>query len=493
MKKYLLIFSILLLPLKLMAMSIDGDDNDWISASELTVISTNSVIVKSTDSLNEWIWKDKTGDQSKTGKPDLTEFRVKSNGTNLYFLAKFENLKLGTTDYVTPMLQIAISYADEGSYMFMDFNDVRNEEVSKDAYWENLWSLYQPTPSTKTVYTNNSDIRWYKTLSAGTIQKGWEGELAIYRVIASSTGFFEAGIPFSDIGSADAYKSRTVNFTVALFENAGATGGTLGNGTSDGIIDCVSLKSTVEEKSDDGDDIVIDTYMGIRFDGSGKIASNTAPSKITRANIKIDGKTENNDVVVVDRTPVFSWSFEDDDSSDIQKAVNIEITDTNNTTIADFTELVEEDVFRVNYPASLSELQPEKTYYLRIRVMDSIGTYSGWSDTVAFKTVQPAIDIDEGKIDLKIDWNNPFYGGEITKIRYNIPGEIDEEIFLGIYTVSGRLVRVLIDGEIKLSGVIHTEYWNGKDDTGSAVGSGTYIVHLRAGDVYKTVKVCFIK
>lgn len=493
MKKYLLIFSILLLPLKLMAMSIDGDDNDWISASELTAISTNSVIVKSTDSLNEWIWKDKTGDISTTGKPDLTEFRIKSDGANLYFLARYENLKLGATDYVTPMLQIAISYADEGIDAFMNKSTARTEKVANNAKWEYLLSMYQPEAfesSSSTGYVSNSGdgIARYEQLV-----RDRQGEFAVYRNTTTNTGFMEAGILFSKIGGSSKYSGEVINFTVAVFENkcAAVTGNTddLGNGTSAGIIDCISIKDTTEEKSDS----IINTYMGIRFDGSGKIASNTAPFKIAKANIKIDGKTENNDVVVVDRTPVFSWSFEDNDSSDIQKAVNIEIIDSNNATIADFVELVEKDVFRVNYPASLSELQPEKTYYLRIRVMDSIGTYSGWSDTVAFKTVKPAIDIDEGKIDLKIDWNNPFYGGEITKIRYNIPGEIDEEIFLGIYTVSGRLVRVLIDGEIKLSGVIHTEYWNGKDDTGSAVGSGTYIVHLRAGDVYKTVKVCFIK
>ncbi len=491
MKKYLLIFSILLLPLKLMAMSIDGDGNDWISASELTAISTNSVIVKSTGSLNEWIWKDKSGDEVPANKPDLTEFRIKSDGTNLYFLAKFENFTVTVSSYVRPTVQVAISYQDSGIHTFMDATVQRTEEVSSDAYWEYLLSLYQPSASTATVYVSASGdgMGWYKSAESVIVDNDRKGMLAIYRVIASSTGFFEASIPFSDIGGAAAYKNRTVNFTVALFENDGATGGTLGNGTSDGIIDCISIKDTTEEKSDS----IIDTYMGIRFDSLGKIASNTAPFKIPLANIKIDGKTENNDVVVTDRTPVFSWSFEDTDSSDIQKAVNIKITDSSDNPVVDFVELVEEDVFRVNYPASLSELQPEKTYYLRIRVMDSIGTYSGWSAPVAFKTVKPAIDIDEEKIDLKIDWNNPFYEGEITKIRYNIPGEIDEEIFLGIYTVSGRLVRILIDGEIKLSGVVHTEYWDGRDAAGSIVGSGTYIVHLRAGDVYKTIKVCFIK
>jgi flagellar hook assembly protein FlgD len=70
---------------------------------------------------------------------------------------------------------------------------------------------------------------------------------------------------------------------------------------------------------------------------------------------------------------------------------------------------------------------------------------------------------------------------------------VDKEVFLGIYTLSGRLVRVLADNDIEISEVIHTKKWNGRDDDGAMVGSGTYLVHLRAGGKYNTVNVCFIR
>ena len=52
--------------------------------------------------------------------------------------------------------------------------------------------------------------------------------------------------------------------------------------------------------------------------------------------------------------------------------------------------------------------------------------------------------------------------------------------------------NVLVNNETKEDNVIHTAYWYGKDNKNSTVGTGTYYVHLRLGEIYKTVKVCFV-
>jgi hypothetical protein len=50
---------------------------------------------------------------------------------------------------------------------------------------------------------------------------------------------------------------------------------------------------------------------------------------------------------------------------------------------------------------------------------------------------------------------------------------------LAIYDLRGRLVRSLVDEE--LSPGAHETTWNGRDDTGAEVASGTYVARIDAG------------
>jgi hypothetical protein len=485
---------ILFIASPLFAINIDGSDGDWINSSNLTAVAANSSIITSTSSLREWVFKDKVGDQIAISKADITELRITSDASCLYLLARIDNLTLGTTDYVTPMLQVAISYSDGGKYEFVDSGNpyVRNEKVASDAGWEFLLSLYQKELTADLIYksTSNTGIALYKDVNS-TIQKSSKGNFAIYRDTTTNSGCFEASVSFADIGGLNVFKNNSVKITAALFENNAAFWGSAGDASSSGMIDCISLLSLAEEI----DNNIVDTHFSIRFNESGMINANSPPVKLAKSDVYIDGQPENSEVVVVDRLPVYSWEYRDVDADDNQKAVNIQIAnDTSfNSIHASFTEFVEEDVFRVSYPSSATALQPGRAYYMRVRIMDATGSYGEWSETLSFTTVSPAINMNEGTVDLKIDWNNPFYSGEVTKIRYNIPSGADKKVFMGVYSLSGRLVKTLVDNVAKMSGVIHTEYWDGKDENGSSVASGTYIVHLRAGSDYKTAKVCFVR
>ncbi len=71
---------------------------------------------------------------------------------------------------------------------------------------------------------------------------------------------------------------------------------------------------------------------------------------------------------------------------------------------------------------------------------------------------------------------NPF--NPATRIAYRVPDAADD-VTLKIYNLAGQLVRTLAGGPRAAGG--HEAVWDGKDDAGRAVASGTYFYELRAG------------
>jgi flagellar hook assembly protein FlgD len=61
---------------------------------------------------------------------------------------------------------------------------------------------------------------------------------------------------------------------------------------------------------------------------------------------------------------------------------------------------------------------------------------------------------------------------------------------LGIYDVAGRLVRTIVDEDLREGD--HVATWDGRDGAGLRVSGGTYFVKLTAGDVTRTRKVVFL-
>ena len=75
---------------------------------------------------------------------------------------------------------------------------------------------------------------------------------------------------------------------------------------------------------------------------------------------------------------------------------------------------------------------------------------------------------------LELPFPNPFNS------RASVPYVLEREahVHLAVYDVLGRRVRVLVDG--KRARGRHVAHWDGRDDRGRPVASGTYIVKLRA-------------
>jgi len=75
------------------------------------------------------------------------------------------------------------------------------------------------------------------------------------------------------------------------------------------------------------------------------------------------------------------------------------------------------------------------------------------------------------------NYPNPF--NPMTSIRYDLPSPA--RVSLRVYTVSGRLVRVLLEDAAVEAGV-HTVTWDGRSDGGSLAPSGVYVYSLEVGD-----------
>ncbi len=82
---------------------------------------------------------------------------------------------------------------------------------------------------------------------------------------------------------------------------------------------------------------------------------------------------------------------------------------------------------------------------------------------------------------------NPFNPN--TTLQFMNP--VDGRVHLGIYDVSGRLVRVLVDDEMPAGEGACA--WNGMDESGRPVASGVYFARLRGTDFSSSSKLVLLK
>jgi hypothetical protein len=83
---------------------------------------------------------------------------------------------------------------------------------------------------------------------------------------------------------------------------------------------------------------------------------------------------------------------------------------------------------------------------------------------------------------------NPF--NPRTTIAFEIPTR--QEVTLRIFDLDGRLVRCLIGRETRASGR-HEIVWNGRDESGRRVASGTYLYRLDTNGYWETRRMVLVK
>jgi hypothetical protein len=82
---------------------------------------------------------------------------------------------------------------------------------------------------------------------------------------------------------------------------------------------------------------------------------------------------------------------------------------------------------------------------------------------------------------------NPF--NPRTTIRFDLP--VAGQARLSIYDLAGRLVRVLVEGEIPAGS--HEAVWDGRDASGRAAPSGSYLARLVAGGKVEGMRLSLVR
>jgi flagellar hook assembly protein FlgD len=82
---------------------------------------------------------------------------------------------------------------------------------------------------------------------------------------------------------------------------------------------------------------------------------------------------------------------------------------------------------------------------------------------------------------------NPF--NPRTTIRFDLP--VAGQAQLSIYDLAGRLVRVLVEGEIPAGS--HEAVWDGRDTSGRSAPSGSYLARLVAGGKVEGVRLSLVR
>lgn len=142
---------------------------------------------------------------------------------------------------------------------------------------------------------------------------------------------------------------------------------------------------------------------------------------------------------------------------------------------------------------TIDDLSPGTTYYFAIKAADEVPNWSVLSNVFSATTLPFSLDIDEEEdivpagFELSQNFPNPF--NPSTKIVYSVP--IHSRIQINIYSLQGRLVKMLVDGS--RSPGRYTVSWNGTDNEGKRVASGVYFCRLAAGEFTESRKMMLIQ
>jgi hypothetical protein len=97
------------------------------------------------------------------------------------------------------------------------------------------------------------------------------------------------------------------------------------------------------------------------------------------------------------------------------------------------------------------------------------------------------VDLQGAEAKLYLAYPNPTTGS----VRFEYALARANRMLFAVYDVSGRLVRKLVDSEQAVGRYQLT--WDGKDETGKQVSTGTYFYQLQVGSAFQTRKVLVVR
>jgi hypothetical protein len=110
--------------------------------------------------------------------------------------------------------------------------------------------------------------------------------------------------------------------------------------------------------------------------------------------------------------------------------------------------------------------KPAETYSYRVIIIEDGRVVTSFETT----TTTPALQ-------LALEQNHPNPFNPATRIDYTVDKKA--AIHLGVYDISGKLVRVLVDQSMPAG--THSAQWDGRDNGGQLVASGIYFYRLTVG------------
>jgi hypothetical protein len=263
---------------------IDGVADEWLGTAP-TVVNSSTV------SSNEFIWRDKSGEQrNDSGSPsdvDIEEFRVKADANDVYFYVRYRDI----TDVGYPYIAIGVDTDQSPTDTAVNWLADDSDTSLGDGYYTNgNAAMHYPERNIIVhnvpgighrieLYADNGSS-WYAPPTLGNAQANFNG----------TDNFIEFRIARADLGLSGSVTGR---FTVAGFfnntligDNQWANDGdTTANYTDSDAQDSLSLLpygvndaagnlGAWGEDLSDGD---IDSFFDVRFDASG-VALNQIPT-----------------------------------------------------------------------------------------------------------------------------------------------------------------------------------------------------------------------
>jgi len=145
-----------------------------------------------------------------------------------------------------------------------------------------------------------------------------------------------------------------------------------------------------------------------------------------------------------------------------------------------------------------------KQFYVDVPVVDGaksldvrlhpLGRFQGtvYMDALEIKKISGVTDVNDiadlpSKYSLQQNYPNPF--NPSTAISYSLPA--NSFVSIKIYDMLGREVKTLVNSEQDAG--IKTVMWNGENNSGSKVSSGTYIYVIKANEFYSARKMILLK
>ncbi len=186
-------------------------------------------------------------------------------------------------------------------------------------------------------------------------------------------------------------------------------------------------------------------------------------------------------VTIGTNSPTLSWYL----PTQSQSALSYEVELSTNPDFSNATKY--DNIAQLN--SQVTDLA-EGEYYWRVRSKTS-GSTSNYSNTGNFKVGSvTSVDGDEElPLSYSIEQNYPNPFNPTTTINYSLPEA--NFVTIKIYNMLGQEVKTLLSEEVKAGR--HNVNWNGENNFGIKVSSGTYIYRITAGEFVQAKKMILLK